>query len=76
MNVVIKGRTIRPETREGDEYFGLRGGTNGTAATTRRALVEKPGLLWLQFDGKIARGLFLHTPSGDAWRNPWDGRAA
>lgn len=71
MDVVIVGNTIRPTTREGDAFFGLELGTNGTGPAGRRAL--HPPLRWERHDGRPATGLTL-TPSGsDAWLNPWDG---
>lgn len=82
--------TIRPTSPEGDEFFGLAGGTNGTAAITRREVAERaaiknafgfydpkcPRLTWLRFNGKPATGLQL-VP-GDASEidaDPWGGDA-
>ena len=37
-DVVIEANAIRPTTREGDQFFGLEIGTNGTGAITRSVL--------------------------------------
>lgn len=65
-------QSIRPTTAAGDVWFGLASGTNGTAATVRRALADvPPGYRWELHDGRRAAGLDL-VPSGGAWwRNPW-----
>lgn len=69
--VVIVGNTIRPTSREGDVFYGLEVGTNGTGPAGRRALL--PALQWTRHDGRPATGLYL-TPSGfDSWLNPWGG---
>lgn len=48
--------TIRPADRDGDRYFGLEPGSNGTAATCRRALVQPLGFRWLRSSGRAATG--------------------
>lgn len=55
-------RTIRPLSAEGDEFFGLSPGSNGTAATTRRACVEGPGFSWVRFNGRPAVGTCYVVP--------------
>ena len=68
-------RTVRPEDREGDVFFGLRWGTNGTATETRRALVAPPGYLWRCSDGQAAVGTTLvPTNRSDEYIfDPWGG---
>lgn len=69
-----EGSTIRPVTPEGDAYFGLEAGTNGTAAECRRALVQRPGERWVRFDGRPATGLRLAPPSRVVEGvSPWSG---
>jgi hypothetical protein len=78
--------TIQPDGRDGDAFFGLESGTNGTAAAARRQVVEaqvsstqnyvwgQP--VWLRSNGKPAAGLQL-VPSdrSDSYEaNPWSGR--
>jgi hypothetical protein len=70
----IVENTIRPVSPEGDAWFGLESGTNGTAATMRR-MNAPAGLEWRRHDGKPATGLLLN-PRGSEWINPWDGRAS
>jgi hypothetical protein len=75
-------KTVRPAVPEGDDYFGLSIGTNGTAAACRRAVVEavqqivNGRLTWLRSNGQSATGLTL-VPSArsDAYEaNPWSGQ--
>lgn len=71
-------KTIRPVTREGDEYFGLRVGTNGTGATMRRVLVTPAGYDWRCADGRHAVGITLRPDAAEVAHlgeatNPWDG---
>lgn len=65
--------TLRPETPDGDDYFGLSWGTNGTAAASRRRLaeptlsaardwglslsVDRLTIRWVRFSGAPATGL-------------------
>lgn len=66
-------RTIQPATTEGDDHYGLRVGSNGTAAQMRRKLVGHEGFTWLCSNGKPAVGTTL-IPSGSSRTvNPWDG---
>lgn len=69
-------RTIRPATPDGDTYFGLAVGTNGTAAMTRRALAEPANsgpYTWVRYSGRPAVGATLIPTGRDTWSNPWDG---
>lgn len=50
-------KTIRPADAEGDAYYGLGPGTNGTAAMTRRAGVAQPGFTWVRANGSHATGI-------------------
>ena len=65
--------TIRPVNYEGDEFYGLAWGTNGTAATMRRTCAEGPHTLtWLRHDGSRAVGLRLEPASEEKpFVNPW-----
>lgn len=69
-------RTVQPTHPEGDDYYGLAPGTNGTAAQTRRALAVSSTSItyrWVRYSGAPAVGVTL-VPSGeDVWQNPWDG---
>lgn len=67
-------RTVRPCEPAGDAFFGLEPGTNGSAATARRALVQPEGYRWLRHDGRPATGLQLVPSSDDNGANPWDAR--
>lgn len=65
-------KTIRPSSPDGDTYFGLGPGTNGTAAETRRALHEVPGYSWTRFAGSHPKGLLYVPPKGEPeFFNPW-----
>jgi hypothetical protein len=67
---------LQAETPEADQFYGLAPGFNGTAAETRRCVVEivtGPGR-WLRHDGSPAAGLFLRGEGGAKFRNPWSGR--
>ena len=78
-------RTIQPQDPTGDDLFGLAPGTNGTAAATRRALIEAShapivealgSLTWERHNGRPATGLQTR-PSDRSWRydaNPGSGR--
>lgn len=78
-SATLHGFTLRPATPEGDDYYGLAVGTNGTRAAQRRAEEESatglPGpFTWVRHDGGHAIGTLL-VPSGEAkFMNPWDGR--
>lgn len=73
--------TIRPETRDGDAYYGLARGTNGSAAITRRALAESTaGVMpingWRTSAGRDTGSVWL-VPTGDSERinaDPWSGK--
>lgn len=71
--VRVIDRTIRPATPEGDRFFGLESGTNGTGAEMRRMGVPA-GLQWVRHDGKPATGLLLQPTGRSEGVNPWDGR--
>lgn len=79
VTVDLETGTLRPQTAEGDRFYGLEPGTNGTAATTRRALVEHEiagfALAWLRHDGRQPIGITLvPTDAGDdAFQSPWVG---
>lgn len=68
---IVRGSTIRPMTPDGDDYFGLTTGTNGTAAIARRALVKTDGLTWVKSNGKPAVGIYLagsgFAPTATYW---------
>lgn len=70
-----------PESPDGDDWYGLAMGTNGTAATMRRALLEqtitregaaeKP-LQWVRNNGGPPIGLrFAPAQGGVDFENPW-----
>lgn len=73
--------TVRPAHLEGDDFYGLSLGSNGTAKTCRRALVEVTlqvnGLSvtaeWRQSNGKPATGLTLVPTNHETWVSPWAG---
>lgn len=72
---------LKPETPEGDAFFGLVVGTNGTAAMSRRECVEAQittatPIEWARHDGRPAVGVTLVPSSrGDRFDpNPWSGR--
>jgi hypothetical protein len=79
--------TVQPERADGDAFYGLEIGTNGTAAAARRAAVEAEiqstqnyawgPPVWLRANGKPAAGLQLvPTDRSDTYEaNPWSGRA-
>jgi len=60
---------------EGDRFYGLEPGTNGTGPAMRRAVVP-PGYTWLDSSGKPARGVFSvpSDHSDELQTNPWSGR--
>lgn len=64
----------QPVDPEGDRFFGLESGTNGSGATMRRKLVAD-GFKWERHDGRPATGLQLSPTGRTDWRNPWDGPA-
>lgn len=68
-------KTITPADREGDDYFGLGPGTNGTAAICRRALVEPEGYRWVRSSGRPATGpnYIPGNTSQESLPGPWDG---
>lgn len=71
-------RTVRPLTPEGDEWFGLTMGSNGSAALMRRAGAPA-GYTWTRHNGRHAHGLNLQAHAHadtDTTPNPWDGVAA
>ena len=81
-NVVVdlNRGTIQPETPDGDDFFGLAAGTNGTAATTRRELVigqlfpreNANRLRWLRSNGRDPAGLrFVPGNRSHEFENPW-----
>jgi hypothetical protein len=80
VRVDVPSGTIRPESAEGDEYYGLTRGTNGTAAIARRACVEAvvgAGLLtWVRACGSPATGIaYVPSDRSDDAPNPRAGRA-
>jgi uncharacterized protein YcbX len=64
-----QNRTVRPADLEGDRFFGLEPGTNGTAAEARRH-VAPAGFTWRRHDGSHALGVLL-VPGPNRWSNPW-----
>lgn len=83
MLTTVEGLTIRPVAPEGDDYFGLATGSNGTAAELRRRIAELQtpspagnsyGLTWVRASGAPAHGI-QYVP-GDSDRpasDPWSG---
>lgn len=73
IEIDIATGTIRPIDAEGDEFYGLAWGTNGTAATMRRTCAEGPHrLTWVRHDGQRARSLNLKpTNEEKPFVNPW-----
>jgi hypothetical protein len=66
--------TIRPTEAEGDDFYGLSKGTNGTAAQARRECVAPAGIrvTWLRFDGSRAAFRNYQPASGEGrFVNPW-----
>lgn len=65
--VNVSGNVISPRTPEGDDYFGLSMGTNGTAAISRRATAELVitantgvrGFEWVRANGGAPVGITL-----------------
>lgn len=75
VRLVPESSLILPESEEGDRFFGLEPGTNGTAAESRRALVAPSGFHWLRSNGLDPKGLALRPPTRDSdttWSNPWN----
>lgn len=69
--VIFEGNTVRPTDADGDVFFGLVSGTNGTGPALRRTLVAQVGLTWLCSDGRRAVGTLL-IPTGNVYtENPW-----
>jgi len=69
----LGAETLWPLTPEGDAFFGLELGTNGTAATCRRLLLAPEHYKWTRHDGRPATGLTLIPSGHDNSVNPWDG---
>lgn len=56
-------RTLRPVDDQGDAFFGLEPGTNGTAAECRRELVSPyRGANWSTSSGRVATSLYYRVP--------------
>lgn len=77
-SVVTHGTTMRPSSPEGDAYYGLISGTNGTRAAQRRLESESatgtPGpFRWVRHGGGHAIGTLLVPTGEDSFVNPWDG---
>lgn len=72
--VIREHGTIRPATPEGNEFFGLNRGTNGTGTKGRRECVQRAGDVWVRHDGSPAISLRL-TPPLEAVEgvSPWSG---
>jgi hypothetical protein len=74
-----ESRTIRPANPDGDEFFGLANGTNGTGAIARRDAAERTetatGYTWLRSNGQSATGLQLvpSNKSDATWAPLWPG---
>lgn len=73
-STIVSNGTIRPSTPEGDDYYGLALGTNGTAAESRReCAVNGRPLQWVRHNGRIAVGPTLRGAGHDlSWKNPWE----
>ena len=68
-------RRVMSLTLEGDRFYGLLPGTNGSGPTMRRACVPD-GYVWLTSEGDRARGVYLvpSDTSDELQTNPWSGR--
>ncbi len=71
-------KVITTESRDADDFYGLVPGTNGTAATCRRALVEgtitEPATYrWVRSTGHRATGIsYVPSDCSDAdYSSPW-----
>lgn len=73
--VSVENGHARPLTVDGDEWFGLAWGFNGTAARCRRLLAAPAAVTWLRHDGRPAYGLTTvpSSRSSERWRSPWTG---
>ncbi len=78
-------RTLTPINGDADAFFGLRPGTNGTAATMRRAVVEahyrgtetgSGPMHWVRADGARPTGINLvpNSCSDTRFTDPWSGK--
>jgi hypothetical protein len=72
--VTYVNEVVKPATPEGDEYYGLKSGTNGTAAATRRAMVSTGTHRWVCFNGGPPVGLQLIPTNEQVKTNQWDGK--
>lgn len=68
--VVMRADTLRPATREGDVYYGLEPGTNGTATLSRRQCAElvhgEVGrFVWVRHNGLLPTGLLTYGTGAD-----------
>lgn len=68
--VEIRGDVVRPRSPDGDQFYGLEPGTNGSGAAMRRRVVAE-GLHWVRHNGSAATGLLLVPSSRATWVNPW-----
>ncbi len=77
--------TLKPTVLGADAFFGLEVGTNGTAATMRRAVIEahyrglhnfSGPIEWVRSNGKPATGITLipSNKSESRFSNPWSGK--
>ncbi len=65
---------VRPALPEGDTYFGLQPGTNGTAAMSRREAAAPAGFRWVRSNGLPATGLQrIPTNRSEFIAGPWSG---
>lgn len=84
LNLDSTAKTLRPVDAEGDDYFGLSIGTNGTAAVARRAIAEIAAcgvsradrqfvFVWVRSNGRPATGMTLvpNAHSDLSYVSPW-----
>ena len=68
-------QTIKPLDAEGDSYFGLVVGSNGSATICRRELYTPAGYTWVRFNGRPAVGITLiPSADSDSTPSPWEGK--
>jgi hypothetical protein len=75
VHVDPEARTLKPEHPQGDDYFGLVIGTNGTAARCRRELHEHvacaEGFVWVRANGGPATGVTCVPTGLEVEPNTW-----
>jgi hypothetical protein len=66
--VNVFGDTLQPVDSDGDKFFGLSVGTNGTATVMRRQLLERPGQKWRRHNGTYPFEIHHAPRKGDPSR--------